>query len=371
MTPLERLIRAEIERTGPIPVESYMALALGHAEHGYYIRQNPLGADGDFITAPEISQTFGELIGLWAAVVWQQMGCPPRTALVECGPGRGTLMADALRAAATAPEFLETIELHLVETSPALREHQRASLSGQTPSWHETIDTLPDLPTIMIANEFFDALPVRQLVRTGCGWSERCVAASSDSLSFVPGIPVPEADLPRALALAPGAAPGDIAEIPAAGCSIARQCGAHIARHGGAALIIDYGHIESAVGDTLQAVQRHGFADPLTDPGEADLTAHVDFEAIGAAFRDGGAAVHGPLTQRAFLMALGILQRTERLVRDAPADSASRILSATNRLIDPGEMGTLFKVMAATGADAPPPAGFENCKAPDDKVTRC
>ena len=298
---LERELVAMIAAEGPLTVERYMALCLGHARHGYYMRQDPFGRGGDFTTAPEVSQMFGELIGVWCAVAWQAMGAPPFR-LVEPGPGRGTLMADLLRAARVVPGFLEAARVHLVETSPVLRRSQENALSGAGTAihWHASIDEVPDGPTLLVANEFFDALPIRQFVRTGTGWHERLVGTDTGKLAFgLAPDPLPPALLPH---WARAAAPGDIVEISPARNDAARSIGARLEAWGGAALIIDYGHERSAPGDTLQAVRAHAFQDVLDSPGESDLTSHVDFEALGAALRDGGANVHGPLAQGAFLM---------------------------------------------------------------------
>ncbi len=354
MTQLETQLRDRIAAEGPISIADFMEAALGDPEHGYYRSRDPLGRTGDFITAPEISQVFGELIGLWAAVSWQQIGTPERVCLVECGPGRGTLMADALRAARTVPAFAAAVEIHLVETSPALRTAQRETLAAYGPSWHEALETVPSGPAIVIANEFFDALPIRQYERTDSGWCERRVAADADgfTLSLAPG--APDMSPPSS-----AAEPGDVFETCTASGAIAEEIGRRVARDGGAALVIDYGHAETAYGDTLQAVKGHAYADPLSDPGEADLTAHVDFEALAAAFRRGGAATFGPVTQGEFLVSLGAAERTEALARGQPPERAAMLRSATNRLIDSHQMGRLFKVLAVAGPDSDRPAGFE------------
>ncbi|MEK9645533.1 MAG: SAM-dependent methyltransferase [Alphaproteobacteria bacterium] len=358
MSPLEALIRARIDTEGPLPVDVYMEMALAHPEHGYYRKRDPLGAAGDFVTAPEIGQVFGELIGLWAGVVWQQMGSPGRLVLAECGPGRGTLMADALRAAEKVTGFLDAAEVHLVETSPTLRDCQRETLAGRALAWHDDASDLPDAPLILIANEFLDALPVRQLVRTETGWRERCVGIDVDGLAFVAGPAAPDAAdlLPPDLVRTP---PGTVFEFSPDTLSFAGSVAARLAADGGAALFVDYGHAQSAAGDTLQAVRKHAYADPLCDPGDADLTAHVDFGALGRRMTAGGARTHGPVSQRQFLISLGILQRTDQLTRNATPDAAQTVFAATKRLIDPDEMGNLFKVLAATGPGAAPPPAFQ------------
>jgi NADH dehydrogenase [ubiquinone] 1 alpha subcomplex assembly factor 7 len=349
MTPLEAELRRIIAADGPISVATYMGLCLGHPLHGYYTTRDPFGRAGDFITAPEISQMFGELIGLWAAAVWQAMGAPARLALVELGPGRGTLMADALRAARVVPAFAAALDVHLVEASPVLQRRQQETLAplGVPLAWHRELAAVPDGALIVIANEFFDALPVHQAVKTPSGWHERMIGIGSDGrLTFalhpdpLPGFATV---VPEAVAGAPTGAvyewrSGDIA------ADIARR----VATHGGAALAIDYGHGESALGETLQAVGRHGFADPLATPGDVDLTAHVDFAALARVARAAGARVHGPLSQGAFLRRLGIEARAAALRAKATAAQAPDIDGALARLIGSGgeAMGELFKAVA-------------------------
>ncbi|MEQ8398292.1 SAM-dependent methyltransferase [Thalassobaculum sp.] len=354
-------LRRRIHAEGPLSVADVMAAALVHPELGYYTTRDPFGAAGDFVTAPEISQMFGELIGLWAAVVWQGMGAPDPVALVELGPGRGTLMADALRASAGVPAFRAATSVHLVEASPALRRHQATRLQGARPRWHDGLDSLPDQPAIVIANEFFDALPIVQLVRDGRNWRERRMAVAADAEEFVwtlaPGAS-PHAGLldPRLRERAPD---GALAEVCPAGLSIARTLADRLNRFGGAVLAIDYGHGVSAVGDTLQAVRRHRPADILATLGDADLTAHVDFGALGRAVTEAGAVQHGPVGQGDFLQRLGIEARAEALCRAATTEQGAAVRGACARLIHPDEMGTLFKAVAWTRADAPPPPGFE------------
>ena len=357
--PLTGLLRRRIAVEGPLSVADFMAAALGHPEHGYYATRDPFGVDGDFITAPEISQMFGELIGLWCAQCWHDMGRPSAVILAELGPGRGTLMADAVRAAAMLPAFRDALSVHLVETSPVLRRRQAETLDGLPVTWHADIADLPDGPLLVVANEFFDALPVRQLVRQATGWHERLVTWDPDQEAFrfvlAPG-PSPAT---RLLAPGPQAAPaGAIAEISPARTLLADRLARQVLRQGGAALIIDYGHVTPAAGDTLQAVLQHGPVDPLDQPGEADLTAHVDFAALGQAANDVGARTYGPITQGAFLDRLGITIRADRL-KAANPDSAATIDAARERLTDPGLMGALFKVMCMAHADLPVPAGFE------------
>ncbi|PIK74405.1 methyltransferase, partial [Methylobacterium frigidaeris] len=310
-TPLLGELRRLIAVEGPITIERYMALCLGHPVHGYYRTRDPLGAAGDFTTGPEISQIFGELLGLWTAEVWHGLGRPAPVRFIELGPGRGTLMADALRALkAAAPDCLAAADLHLVETSPTLRAAQKRALANAAPTWHDAIDTLPDGPAILIANEFFDALPVRQYQRTERGWCERRVGLNGDALAFgLSPDPTPE--------IAAEAAPGAILTLPAVALDLTRQLAGRLAREGGALAAIDYGDLYGGTADTLQAVARHRFADPLEAPGETDLTAQVDFAGLARAAAGAGAVVHGPVTQADFLLALGLAQRAERLAARA------------------------------------------------------
>lgn len=358
MSPLEDLIRKRIAADGPLTVADFMEMALGHPEHGYYMKGDPFGATGDFITAPEISQVFGELIGLWSAMTWQQIGAPARIILIECGPGRGTLMSDLLRTAKTVPPFHDALEIHLVETSPTMRERQRATLTGHTPQWHDNLETVPTGPAILIANEFLDALPIRQLVRTENGWAERRVGLSDNRLVFETGEKVSDTVLP----MPPHeihAPPGSIFEICPAALSFVDSLNRRLSNAPGAALFIDYGHGKSAIGDTLQAVRSHKFADLLAHPGDADLTAHVDFDAFGRRLCAGGSRTMGPVTQSAFLSALGIEERTKQLTARIAPDIAATLRSGTERLTAPNQMGELFKVMVAAHADCPTLAGFE------------
>lgn len=353
-SPLADILRRRIETDGPLTVAQFMETALAHPEHGYYRKKDPLGAAGDFITAPEISQMFGEIIGLWLAVVWQGLGGPSRVILAEAGPGRGTLMADILRAAAMLPAFRAAAEVHLVETSPALRARQAAALRDATPAvspvWHDDLSELPaDAPLLLVANEFLDALPVRQYLRTDGQWRERMVGIDNAGFVFLAG---PVADI-----AAPPARDGDIFEINDAARAAAALIGARLASQGGAALLIDYGHEHSAVGDSLQAVRKHAYASVLDAPGDADLTAHVDFQAVAMAARPARAL---PLrTQGRFLRSLGIELRADRLARAQP-DKAEDIARSCRRLIHASEMGTLFKVICLTHPDLPLPPGFSD-----------
>ncbi len=361
MTPLEAIIRRQIAASGPLTIADYMALCLGHPEHGYYRKQDPLGARGDFITAPEISQMFGEMIGLWLAQVWIDMGRPAPFRLVELGPGRGTLMADALRAAAAAPGFREAADLWLVETSPTLRAAQAGALGAHAPHWADAFAEVPAGPILLVANEFFDALPIRQIRRTGGVWRERVIGLAGDRLTWGLGAEIPHADAPE----------GAIREFSPLSTAVISEIAARISRETGAALIIDYGYGETPPmgGDTFQALRRHGYADPLEDPGEADLTAHVDFGAL-AAPRPG--VRFAPLTtQGVFLERLGIAARAATLAKNVANDvnSVNAIATALRRLIHPDEMGSLFKALALADAERPALPGLEtdDADAPPDR----
>ena len=360
VTQLEQLIRDRIRDHGPMPVSDYMALALGHPDHGYYRKADPLGRDGDFITAPEISQVFGEIIGLWCVVTWQHAGRPAPFHLVELGPGRGTLMADAVRAASTVPDFVAAAKIHLVETSPILRNRQRENLKGHDATWHSAIDTVPCGPCLFIANEFFDALPIDQYVRTADGWNQRCIGLDplTSHLNFVvdPTSTITAGLIPPSAAVAPA---GSLFEHSPACHEIAAAIGARLANAGIAALIIDYGHTRSDSGETLQAVRRHEHHEILVDPGYADLTAHVDFSALATAARTAGAVPFGPVSQGTFLSNLGIEARTAKLAAGQDTTQENSLRSGCHRLIDAQGMGTLFKVLALTDGKLGIPAGFE------------
>lgn len=334
MTPLGRKLAAEIAERGPIGVDRYMEACVA----AYYAGRDPFGRGGDFTTAPEISQMFGEIIGLWMADLWDRAGRPARVNLVELGPGRGTLMADLLRAARALPAFADAIRVHFVETSPALRAAQAQRVP--TAEWHNDLAEVPHgAPLLVVANEFFDALPIRQEVRIDNEWHERRVDASGDTFVFTP-----EGDAIR--------------ETAPARAEYASALAARIAAEGGAALIIDYGYEGPAEGDSLQAMAAHAAADPLAAPGEHDLTAHVDFTALAEAARAAGAHVSPLALQGPFLLALGIEARAERLSRGLDPEARHAIAGAMRRLTLPQTMGSLFKVLAFTHKDWPQPAGF-------------
>ncbi len=362
MSNLLRSLRREIETVGPISVSDFMMQCLCHPRHGYYMTRDPFGVKGDFTTAPEISQTFGELLGLWAAITWQQMGSPSLMHLVELGPGRGTLMADALRATKPIPGFHEALKVHLVEISPTLKDKQAKALAGLGVDidWHENFSDIPNGPAVFLANEFFDALPVRQFEKGEKGWAERFVDIEPDGegLRFV--LQPDEA----ATALMPSNLKGReqdgmMFEISPMSQTIAHALGGRLNEFGGAVLAIDYGYGQPDFGETLQALQGHEYISVLETPGEADLTAHVDFETLSKSFTDGGAKVFGPVGQGTFLERLGIAQRTQALVQNASDDQKGSLISAHKRLVSPDEMGSLFKVICAVHPEMPVPAAFE------------
>ncbi len=342
-------LAARIAADGPMRVADWMAACLTDPEGGYYTGRDPLGAAGDFTTAPEISQMFGEMLGLWAAQVWIDQGRPAPFTLAELGPGRGTLMADALRAGRAVPGFLDAAQLWLVEVGPALRAEQRQRLGAVR--WADSAAALPaDAPLIVLANEFFDALPVRQFVRRDDGWAERMVGLADGRFAFGLAPPVGDAELDRRF---PGAAAGTVVETCAPGEAVAATLAGTVAARGGACLAIDYGEWEGT-GDTLQAVARHAAADPLAAPGTADLTAHVGFRWLAEAARPLAPRLD---TQGAFLERLGITARAQALAR-APGADADDIAARHRRLLHPQEMGHLFKALALTPPAAPAPPGF-------------
>ncbi|WP_108815229.1 class I SAM-dependent methyltransferase [Loktanella sp. Alg231-35] len=351
MSTLGDLLIARIARTGPMSIADYMADCLLHPEHGYYATRDPLGVAGDFTTAPEISQMFGELIGLALAQSWVDQGQPAAITLAELGPGRGTLMTDALRATKAVPGFHDALSVHFVEASPVLREAQAKMVPHAI--WHDSIDTLPDAPLYLIANEFFDALPVRQFVRTDDAWREKMVGVADDALSFGLSAPASLAVLEHRLV---DTKEGDLIEHCSALPGIIQQISQRIGTQGGAALIIDYGDWQS-LGDTLQALKGHQKADALKSPGSADLTAQVDFAAIAAAAEP---AKFSRLTpQGVFLERLGITQRAQALAKGLKGDALQSHIAAHRRLTHPGEMGDLFKVISLYPASATPPPGLE------------
>ena len=356
MNPLAAEIAAMIAQDGPMSVESYMGLCLSHPVHGYYMTRDPLGADGDFVTSPEISQMFGELLGLWAAETWRLIGAPQPARLVELGPGRGTLMADALRAARAAPDFYRELSVTMVETSPALKARQQRMLEGaeRTVDWVEAVEQVAPGAAIILANEFFDALPARHYVKTADGWRERQVGLADGRLVF-------GAASETEPYLTVEAPVGAVLEVGAVGQRIMMTLAARIVAQGGALLVVDYGHAETTLGETLQAMRDHAFVDPLEAPGEADLTTHIDFAGLARAAKAAGAQVHGPVTQGFFLRQIGVVQRAQALMRNASAEQRAEIENSLVRLISEDketDMGRLFKVMAITRRSVEALPGF-------------
>jgi NADH dehydrogenase [ubiquinone] 1 alpha subcomplex assembly factor 7 len=342
MTPLGDLFIARIMATGPMRLSDYMAECLLHPMHGYYATRDPFGAKGDFTTAPEISQMFGELLGLCLAQAWLDQGAPGTFTLAELGPGRGTLMADMLRATRAVPGFHAGAQVVLVEASAHLRGVQRATVGDVM--WVDTAQDLPDQPLLLVANEFFDALPIRQFTHVGDGWAETVVGVVDGRLALGRNPPT---------ALEHAGEPGDVIEVCPAAVPVMARIGGLIERHGGAALIVDYGGWGTA-GDTFQAMQGHEFVDPLADPGAADLTAHVDFAALAQA----SPSQHAYATQGALLAALGIHARSARLAGQLQGQALQSHLAATRRLTHPDEMGQLFKVLALYPKGTAPPPGM-------------
>jgi NADH dehydrogenase [ubiquinone] 1 alpha subcomplex assembly factor 7 len=342
---LAEIIAARIAAGGPISLAEYMAECLLHPTLGYYSTRDPFGAAGDFTTAPEISQMFGEVLGLALAQSWLDQGAPSSIVLAELGPGRGTLMADVLRATRAVPGFHAALRICLVEASPVLRARQAQALAGYAPNWFDTVQHLPGGPLYLIANEFFDALPIRQYHREPGGWRERMVGVAGGQLGFGLGPLLDGAGLPDRT-------PGQIFEVCPTASGIVAEISGRIAAHGGVAVIVDYGDWGSR-GDTFQALKSNAFADPLAQPGQADLTAHVDFAALAAASPLARALV----PQGLFLRRLGIGMRAARLAERLAGDKLQSHLAATRRLTDDDEMGTLFKVLVLYPADGPNPPG--------------
>ena len=352
MTALRQILARQIAQSGPISIADYMTQCLLHSDHGYYATRDPFGVAGDFTTAPEISQMFGELVGLCLAQSWMNAGAPNRIVLAELGPGRGTLMADILRATRAVPGFLASSEVHLVEASDHLRAIQARTLKDMPVTWHDTVSALPEGPLFLVANEFLDALPIRQFVRSGDQWREKVIGLHDQALCFGLADPVPQALLATRLATT---REGDVIEISSQVPGLVQTLSQRIDTDGGAALIIDYGDWHS-LGDTFQALQGHTRVDPLAAPGQADLTAHVDFEAVAKAAQ----CAHTRLTtQGVFLERLGIVQRASSLAKGLTGEALKSHIAAHRRLTHPDEMGTLFKVLGLYQNGQTPPPGLE------------
>jgi SAM-dependent MidA family methyltransferase len=351
---LEAELAALIQERGPLTVAEYVNLCLHHPRGGYYATRPAIGAEGDFITAPVISQMFGELVGLWAAETWSRLGTPARVILAEVGPGDGSLMTDLLRAGRAVPGFMEAAEVWLVEPSAPLKALQAERLGGAHPrlGWAAGLDHVPvDAPLLLVANEVLDCLPARQFLRSEVGWAERRVGlGESGSLAF--GLAPVEA--PPTL----GVPPGSVVEHSPGQAGFAQAIAARIVAQGGCALLIDYGRTRLEPGDTLQALRQHAKVDPLDAPGTADLTMWAEFDVVAAAALAEGAAVAGPIAQGAFLSRLGLSQRAAALARSRP-DRADTLARQVHRLTAPDQMGELFKAVAIHRAGDPVPPGFE------------
>jgi len=358
---LKARIASLIAAQGPINVAQFMTIALHDPEGGYYATRDPFGAKGDFITAPEISQMFGEMLGLWLAQAWDDQGRPSHPLLVELGPGRGTLMADMLRTCKAAPDFLKSATVVMVEASPHLRGVQQETLKAHPGIiWQSQFDPPAGRPIFLVANEFFDALPIRQYVKTPRGWCERMVTVKDDVLAFaLAPTPAPGALIPESRA---GAPEGGVYETAPSAIALAEDIARLIAAQGGAALLVDYGYDKTGFAETLQAVGGHTFAAILAEPGTHDLSAHVDFTALAAAGKRGGTGVHGPIGQGALLTALGMATRAQGLAAKHPANAAA-LTAALTRLTALEMMGTLFKALALLPTAAVTAPGFETAGA--------
>ncbi len=353
-------IARRIRREGPLSLAAYMAMALHEPDLGYYATRRPIGLAGDFVTAPEISQVFGELIGLWCALAWEQIGRPDPVILAELGPGSGVLASDLLRAASALPGFRRSLHLHLVETSPVLRTEQQRRLAFAQPVLVDRIEALPEGPILVVANEFLDALPIRQLVRGRRQWSERMVAIDGEGkLVLADGPENPALSLLVPDALRDTARPGAVFEFCPSALALAAAFGARLQRDPGAALFIDYGYFPGRIGSTLRALSHHEPVDPLMSPGSADLSADVDFAAFADAARDAGCDVYGPVPQGRFLGLLGARERLAALLQRASSAQRPQLESGVERLLDRGQMGDLFKAMALVSPWLTTPVGFD------------
>lgn len=355
---LKQNLLKHIDVHGPMDIGTYMSMALGHPEFGYYMTRDPFGKDGDFTTAPEVSQMFGELIGAWVADCWMQAEMPKSFALCEFGGGRGTLMADALRVCSKVSGFIDALSLHLVETSPVLKKIQEQNLQTYNPVFHDSVDSLPDdVPLFCIGNEFLDALPVRQYEKRDGGWYERVVGTKQggDELSFGLGSQIPDEVMPQSLR---DAVNGSVYEVSPVREQFMQVLFARIKVQGGLVLLIDYGYSKDECGDSLQALKRHKRCDVLYEPGEADITAHVDFSSVERVAEEQGLVYHGTAFQKSFLLLLGIEQRAAALTQNADEKQARDIRTALDRLTGDQHMGTLFKVCAVMADQNIQPAGF-------------
>jgi len=359
---LEERLKTLIAQRGPISVADYMADALSHPHEGYYMTASPIGAEGDFMTAPEISQIFGEIIGLWLLQSWLDIGSPEQFNLVELGPGRGVLMDDILRAARLRPGFIQAADIWLVETSGRLRHEQKKRLKLHKEAditWVDRFGDIPNTPTLIVANEFFDCLPIRQFEKTTLGWHERMVGIDPATNNLIFELAPAPSLFDHPILHNDTSTIGDIIETCEPAKKIAAQIAKSFSNEKSRILIIDYGNYSNTLGDTFQAVRNHKFWSPLSSPGKADLTAHVDFQTLGDAALHEGASVYGPVSQGKFLDRLGLSYRVESLCRGKSEEEQITIREGAHRLAAPAEMGELFKVMCIASANLEPPAGFE------------
>lgn len=359
---LEAHLKQLILETGPISIAKFMEEALSNPRYGYYQLKDPFGEKGDFITAPEISQIFGELIGIWCAQNWQHMGSPQEFMLVEMGPGRGTLMMDLLRGTKHIPHFHEQMEVHFIETSPALTQMQQKrfrSYKGVRFYWHTHISMLPEKPMALVANELFDALPVHQFIKTTKGWREKMVGLNDNAGKLTFMLSPDETGVTRMLSKKYTTAPeGAVVEWCPAGLMLMEEISSRLRRHKGAALIIDYGYEQPGFMETLQAVKAHHFHPVLETPGNADITAHVDFSELAEVAHNEGVKSYGPITQSDFLREMGVEIRAKTLLQHADEVQQNDIVSGVERLMSPAHMGELFKVLAVLSQGLPKPVGF-------------
>ncbi len=361
MTALNDHLVHTIKENGPISFAYYMAECLANPKHGYYMTRDPIGKSGDFITSPEVSQMFGEMVGLWVIDCWQKMSYPPSFNLVELGPGRGTLMADIIRILHTQPDIRDAVQIQMVEISPPLKDLQRKTLEGVglTATWHERFMDVPEGPTIIIANEFFDALPQHQFMKKGESWAEHTIGVEDDKLASLMAAPGPSFQL-LDKDLVKKAKDGDVLEVCPPALYMMGDIAARLKSYGGGALIIDYGYTKPGVGNTIQAMKGHDFHPPLEAPGEADITAHVNFMALQTALGELEMDVLGPVTQRDFLKNLGIDYRAEQIISANPdrPGAAENIQKGLKKLVGEKEMGNLFKVLGISYGLYGEPPGF-------------
>lgn len=355
-TQLQSFLRTKIAKDGPMGIDAFMGFVLGAPDIGYYMNRDPLGLNGDFTTAPEISQMFGEMIGAWLADIWAQHGSPSDFILLELGPGRGTLMADILRTCAKVSGFTDAAHIHLVEISPVLKAKQRETLSALDVHWHDGIESLPaHMPIFFVANEFFDALPFKQFIYKGGKWAERLVDCRNDSFVFTEQMVMLDPLEGVNLSLPEE---GKIFELSRARQNVMADLAQKLKVQKGAGLVIDYGHLKPGYGNTFQALRSHEYADPLKDVGQSDLTSHVDFYALSEMAKAQGVDILGMTRQGDFLLALGVQLRARQLLQKASGQSAKDIQKALHRLVHLDEMGSLFKVMGLNYGASVKPAGF-------------